>query len=331
MNSSKDTAPSTPNPDDPAPAAPGASPPAAAHGLWGLFAVAAASLVFVAGWAILSSAFVGQNHGTGRTPPSAEVQAASRRAKQCQQNDDEAGLERELLVLIGLQPDEISWRLNLCDLYIRQGRTSSVIETCRASLARNFSPEDSDELRARLANEMIKLGNAAEGRAALEPMRAHSPQHSAVIPLYAQLLRLEGDSEGAVAYLHEMMPAEHEDASIYQVLGSLEFDLGRYEDALRDFRESARIDPYSDATFFKLAECARLLGDRDAEQGYRKEYARLHGTYREIDTLTSRHHREQTLSDQDAARLARLYEATGQTELALYWRNLLGDHQRQNR
>lgn len=250
---------------------------------------------------------------------SAEVQSAIRRAKACEQAGDETGLERELITLIELQPDEFDWRLMLCRLQCRQGRSSAAVETCQKGLALNLPLEKEAELRIRLADESIKMGDAATARAALEPLIDQPRPHPWTAPLWAKVLRLEGRSDAALEYLRRVLPANHGNASAYQLMGMLEFDQRNYAAALELLRQSARIDPYSDVTQFKLAECARMLGDRDAEKSYRDEYARLHALRAEIDALESRYRREHRLNRDEYERLAELNEQIGQSDRSDIW------------
>jgi predicted Zn-dependent protease len=250
---------------------------------------------------------------------SAEVQSAIRRAKACEQAGDETGLERELITLIELQPDEFDWRLMLCRLQCRQGRSSAAVETCQKGLALNLPLEKEAELRIRLADESIKMGDAATARAALEPLIDQPQPHPWTAPLWAKVLRLEGRSDAALEYLRRVLPANHRNASAYQLMGMLEFDQRNYAAALELLRQSARLDPYSDVTQFKLAECARILGDRDAEKSYRDEYARLHALREEIDVLESRYRREHRLNRDEYERLAELNEQIGHSDRSEIW------------
>lgn len=295
-------------------------PPRRVRGVWVPIVAALVALVAVAA---LVRPLRRESKPSPARPPrgvSAEVQGAIRRAQACEQAGDEAGLERELTALIELQPDEFEWRLMLCRLQCRQGRSATAMETCQAALNRGFPLEQAAELRVRLADEAIRMGDAARAREALEPLVERTPPHPWTAPLWAKVLRLEGRSDEALAYLRRVLPANHGNASAYQLMGMLEFDQGHYEAALELLRVSARLDPYSDVTQFKLAECARILGDRDAEKSYRDEYVRLHAVRAEIDSLQNRYRREHRLPRAAYLRLAELHDQIGLADRAEVWR-----------
>lgn len=273
--------------------------------------------LLVIGWRLQSRPMV--EPSVPAAAAAADIDAAVRRAEECERARDEVGLEGALQTLIALDPDSADWRLKLCRLQSRQGRSVEAVETCRTALQREISAADAAELRLRLAEESIKLGNAAEARRALTPLQAQGAAPPMFTPLWARMLRLEGKSDEALAFLLSTLPPNHENASAYQALGMLKFDLGRYPEAFADFQAAGALDPYDDVTQFKLAECARLLGDRTAELEYRRAHGRLRGVRLEIDRLTGRYHREKTLSQTDAARLAELYAAIGQTDYAAFW------------
>lgn len=256
----------------------------------------------------------------GKPVSLAEVAAAVSRARQYERDRDDAGLERELQTLIELQPDEFDWWFNLCRLRVRQGRSADAVTACRAALQRTFPVADASELRVRMADESIKLGNGADARAVLEPLLSQSPPHPWFSPLWAKVLRMEGKSAEALKYLQSAGPANHGDVVVHQLTGILQFDLGQYPAALESLRTAARLDPHSDVTQFKLAECARVLGNRKSEQSYRAEYARLHAVRQEISGLENRYQREQSLSRDDALRLADLHASIGQEQPAMFWR-----------
>lgn len=268
-----------------------------------------------------------QNSSNQKAPSPSEktarhekIQALMRQARSAAQaHDDDAHLQA-IEQLIELQPQASDWRMMYCQLLSRRGRYRELAEACRSAIEQGFSDEISAEFRVKMADALIKLGDGAAARQALEPLLSNaSIPHPWVVPLWAKVLRLEGKSDEALEYLQRSLPADHGNASAYQLLGMLEFDVGRYDAAFEHLKMATQLDPYSDVTQFKLSECARLMGDVAAAQSYREHYARLHADNLRIDALLHRWYREKSLSRAEATELAELYRKTGQSEQADHW------------
>ena len=232
-------------------------------------------------------------------------------------NDDE--IERALLSLIDLDSGNSKWLMQLCDFYFSQGRWSTATETFIAKVNRNFSPQEAFQLQGGMLNALINFGKPTEARSILNPLLSRSATKTIEIAqMEARLLRLEGKSQEALIVLKNVVPESHENEHLHKLTGILEFDLGHYDRAWSSLKQASWLNPYSDSTQFKLAECARLLGDQLAAQQYREKYAQLHAIHQEIARLKTHLEQSQTWTDAQALRLAALYESVGQSQQAAY-------------
>lgn len=241
------------------------------------------------------------------------------RQSELDQNDDE--IERSLLALVDLDSKNSKWLMQLCEYYFSQGRWSTATETFTAKLNRNFSAQEAYQLQGRMLNALINFGRPAEARSILNPLLSVTANKTIEIALMeARLLRLEGRSQEALEVLKSVVPEKHEHEHLHKLTGILEFDIGQYDRAWSSLKLASQLDPYSDSTQFKLAECARLLGDQQAEKQYRERYTQLHAIHQEIASLKLELEQSSTWTDAQALRLAELYESVGQAQQAAYCR-----------
>lgn len=235
------------------------------------------------------------------------------------QNDDE--IERSLLALVELDSKNSKWLMQLCEYYFSQSRWSTATETFTAKLNRTFSPQEAYQLQGRMLNALINFGRPAEARLILNPLLSvKATKTIEIAQMEARLLRLEGRSQEALDILKSIVPEGHEHEHVHKLTGILEFDVGQYDRAWSSLKLASQLDPYSDSTQFKLAECARLLGDQQAEKQYRERYLQLHAIHQEIAALKMELEQSSTWTDAQALRLAELYESVGQAQQAAYCR-----------
>ena len=279
-------------------------------------------LLVVCGYWWLNSQTNGTpNQQTASAPPDslADVPSVVQRLRQAElaKNDDE--IELALLSLIELDSRNSEWLMQLSEFYFSQGRWSAATATFTAKVNRNFSPQEAYQLQGTMLNALINFGKPAEARSILNPLLSRTVSKTIEIAqMEARLLRLEGKSQEALDVLRNVVPENHEFEHLHKLTGILEFDVGHYDNAWSSLKQASRLNPYSDSTQFKLAECARLLRDQQAEQQYREKYAQLHAIHQEIATLKMQLEQSQTWTDNQILRLAELYESVGQSQQAEY-------------
>lgn len=254
-----------------------------------------------------------------KTDSPSDFPSVVQRLHQAERAKNSAEIERALLSLIELDRGNSKWLMQLCDFYFSQGRWSTAAETFTDKVSRYFSPQEAYQLQGTMLNALINFGKPAEARSILNPLLSRSATKTIEIAqMEARLLRLEGRSQEALDVLKRVVPDNHENEHLHKLTGILEFDVGHYDRAWSSLKLASRLDPYSDSTQFKLAECARLLGDQQAEQQYREKYAQLHAIHQEIAALKMQLEQSPSWTDAQALRLAELYESVGQSKQAAY-------------
>lgn len=228
-------------------------------------------------------------------------------------------LEAALVELTEAQPDVPEWWNRLTSLYVGSKRYTDAVAAYRRALDAPLHPEDLDRFRLGLAAQLIETGDLPAARHELDQLRGHGMKHPQFDVCFTRLLRQEGKSAEALQYLTRSVPAERRDASVFLMLGLLEFDLEHYEAARDRLTEAARLYPFSELTQFKLAECARLLGDSEGERKHRTRYHALRTARTEIDLLQQRLHRDGSLDADQKRQLAAAYAAIGQVSQAELW------------
>jgi tetratricopeptide (TPR) repeat protein len=82
------------------------------------------------------------------------------------------------------------------------------------------------------------------------------------------------DWSGAV---HELSQAIHDDPNLavaYSARGSAHFGLGKYAEAAEDYQKASALDPNLGTPVYGLAECYRMLGDKQKAAAAYEKYAR---------------------------------------------------------
>ena len=228
-------------------------------------------------------------------------------------------LEACLVELTEARPDDPEWWKRLASLHVGSQRSTDAVATYRRALDAPLPAEDSDRLRLGLAAQLIEIGDLPAARVEIERLRELGMNHPQFSVCVTRLLRLEGKSAEALEYLTRSVPPERRDASVFLMLGLLEFDLEHFAAARDRLAESARLNPFGELAQFKLAECARLLGDAEKEREHRARYQSLHTARSEISLLTMRLRRDGSLDADQKRRLAESYAAVGNDAQSEFW------------
>ncbi|MGB9606020.1 MAG: tetratricopeptide repeat protein, partial [Bryobacteraceae bacterium] len=82
---------------------------------------------------------------------------------------------------------------------------------------------------------------------------------------------LEGRPEEALKELERAVAKGERTAEIFQAMGQVQFELGRYEDSAASFRELLKLDPGNADAWFNVAVCLeRLERWQEAAEHYKK-------------------------------------------------------------
>lgn len=228
-------------------------------------------------------------------------------------------LEAALVELTEAQPDVPEWWNRLGALHAGSKRYTDAVATYRRALDAPLPAEDLNFLRLGLATQLLETGDLPAARHELEQLREHDMKHPQLDVSFTRLLRQEGKSAEALQHLTRSIPPERRDASVFLMLGLLEFDLEHYEAARDRLTRAASLSPFGELTQFKLAECARLLGDAGGERKHRARYQSLHTANSEISLLRQRLTRDGSLDADQKRRLAEAYATVGQDSQAQLW------------
>lgn len=259
--------------------------------------------------------------GNVKTKQPPDVASIIQRLRQSELDQNGKETERLLISLVKLDSKNSQWLMQLCEYYFSQGHWSTATEIFITNVNRNFSPQETYQLQGRMLNALINFGRPTEARSILDPLLTVTATKTIeMVQMEARLLRLEGKSQEALDLLRRVVPENHEHEPIHKLTGILEFDIGQYDRARASLMQASQLDPYSDSTQFKLAECARLLGDQQAEKQYRERYLQLQAIHQEIASLKMELEQSSTWTDAQALRLAELYDSVGQPQQAAYCR-----------
>lgn len=228
-------------------------------------------------------------------------------------------LEACLVELTETQPDDPEWWKRLASLHVGSQRSTDAVATYRRALDAPLPAEDKNRFRLGLAAQLIEIGDLPAARVEIERLRELGMTHPQFSVCYTRLLRMEGKSAEALEYLTRRVPPESRDSSVFLMLGLLEFDLGHFAAAREFLAESARLNPFGELAQFKLAECARLLGDAEEEREHRTRYQSLHTARSEISLLMMRLRRDGSLDADQKRRLAESYATVGHDAQSEFW------------
>ncbi len=153
--------------------------------------------------------------------------------------------------------------------------------------------------RAKLAFQMERLDEALQD---LERLFAAQPRHKQGLLLKAEILRQQGDEEGAVAEIQRVLEFYPDDDNLRLTLGRTLIEMRRTEEAMEHFKVLVERQPDSEVLRLMAAALAAELGDYD--------YAE-----RQLERLV-----ESGQHGSDAAYLlGQVKEQQGDTDVAIHW------------
>ncbi len=113
-----------------------------------------------------------------------------------------------------------------------------------------LSPSASRRLVA--AAQAITLGRAADAEQRLRNLLAVYPDHPEVLRMYAGLLTLYGDSEGAKTTMERAIALRPNDAAYWSSLGSALIESAFYDEAISALRRACELDPNYTTAWYNL-------------------------------------------------------------------------------
>lgn len=137
----------------------------------------------------------------------------------------------------------------------------------RESLRRDPNRADADEVRAELAECLIKLLRPDEALEALAPAK----DTATVLTLRGEAERAKGDAEASRRLFLRALEQDPNHARALTLLGTTETEAGSTADAIGHLEKAARLEPADFEVRYKLAQALRLAGRAaDAEREDRR-------------------------------------------------------------
>lgn len=196
-----------------------------------------------------------------------------------------------------------------------------VLEACREAV--RLQP-DRPNLRWKLAEASIRVGDARQARAALAAIPEAAGSEDTRRLQEARILELEGRSEESLTIVVELLKKypEHVDSLLLE--GRLLLGMGKLPEAQQAFETLVRLDPTMHDGHYSLGQVYARLGQRDKATTEFRLHRQLSDRKMELYRLERQAGREPA-NRELRERIAGLYEEIGLTELAQFWRRASGN------
>jgi tetratricopeptide (TPR) repeat protein len=155
-------------------------------------------------------------------------------------------------------------------------RITEAIAVYRRALKFNLPERDRLEMRFRLLDHFIFLGDASAARQELEFLRSRQMNSPLIDVAEARLDRMEGHPERALAILNRIWSSIGNSPRVIWLRGRVHLDLGNLQAAADDFNLALVSLPTDEILHFNLAEVYRRLGDQEKSQHHQERYKELH-------------------------------------------------------
>jgi tetratricopeptide (TPR) repeat protein len=178
--------------------------------------------------------------------------------------------------LAELTPDRASVWWQLAGTLESSQRITEAIAVYRRALQSNLPERDRAEMRFRLLDHFIFLGDAAAARQELEFFRSRQINSPLIDVAEARLDRMEGHPERALAILNRIWSSIGNSPRVIWLRGRVHLDLGNLQAAADDFNLALVSLPTDEILHFNLAEVYRRLGELQKSQHHHERYIELH-------------------------------------------------------
>lgn len=131
----------------------------------------------------------------------------------------------------------------------------------------NLTPE----ARRKLVEQLLAQGRLEEAQTVLQPLRAEQPRSLGLALLMADLRRLNGDSDGALGDLRQLLLLHPVNVQVLQLLFLVERNNGRADQALQDLQNR-----FNGAQSGRRLELGLFLADVQRQRGNSKEATQIY-------------------------------------------------------
>ena len=172
------------------------------------------------------------------------------------------------------------WRL--AQSYEELENTTAAIRVYEAALSHDLPKVDEMEMRHKLLEHRIEIGDASTARSQLDSWRAAGERGPRMDFYEACVCQLEGQLERALDSLEAVLRELGEVPEALRMRGILHSELGHLEQSASDLKRVAERNPGDEITQFKLAEVYRRLAHGDLARQYEELARESHERYLEI-------------------------------------------------
>jgi Flp pilus assembly protein TadD len=199
-------------------------------------------------------------------------------------------------------------------------KREEAVTAYRQALDRSLTGAARSEVHVELAEQLLKLGDAAAALALLpqpSDTAADSPQALAV---RAEATWTTGKADEAVTLVEAGLERFADEPRLLSLLGRLRIDLGGYGDAVAPLEAAARLDRAELTTLQALATAYERLGRSEDAARVREQRSAVQQTLERMTSLTVAADAEPWNGDL-RDELAVLCESIGRQDLATMWRH----------
>jgi len=149
-----------------------------------------------------------------------------------------------------IQPDYLPALRGLTDVDLAEGRADEAARRYEALVTKK--PGD-EQILVAFAEQQERMGNAAEAGATLRRALKANPQSPTPYAALVQHHLRQRDPKAALTVAQEAVAANPSQPRLLELLGNTQEATGASDDAIRSFRELARLEPHALAPLLKLA------------------------------------------------------------------------------
>ncbi|MEQ9409987.1 MAG: tetratricopeptide repeat protein [Fuerstiella sp.] len=161
-----------------------------------------------------------------------------------------------------------------------QKRITDAVEAYRQALACELPQQDRLEMRLRLLDHLIFLGDVSAARQEVSYLRMLNLRSLRLDVAEARLHRMDGNPEQALAILNRIRDSVDNSPRVIWLRGRVHLDLGSLRAAASDFERALQSLPEDEVLHFNLAEVYRRLGEDEKSAHHQKIYQQLHRSAR---------------------------------------------------
>lgn len=156
---------------------------------------------------------------------------------------------------------------------IHAGRPAEKALSLNELRAAHAKAPNNPDLAAKLAERYVITGETKEARKLIDAALAKKAGHPLASYVLAQLLLGEGQAAQAIGILEPASDIEPRDPRVLRLLGKLQFEAKKFDDAARTYELGRKAEPYEDTWLVELAKVYGQTKDDEKLIGVLKDLA----------------------------------------------------------